>query len=317
MRILGRGHAIVAGFVLVGCSGSSSMRGGSPAAASDSGTTTEPVDAGAISEPAPDFAYGPPNDASGLPGILSSVQIVTVTWNGDEESIRSNIAAAFDAGAIASSDWWAALGRYCIPGETLCVGASVTVSSAHIGDAPGVPFVDSAVAQNTHDDSFARFIRDKSQPGTGMDGGAVLPPPATANTLYVFFLPLALPANAKGPGLDPGWAVTVDGAPSCGYHSATVTGGAGAEAAYVVVPRCQVSGQSDADVAVARAFREIADAVTDPFRALGNVGFHNLASPPQGLEIGDVCAGATETTNGIAGLSLPEIWSGETASCVP
>jgi hypothetical protein len=272
-----------------------------------------PVDAG----PPPEFVYGPPNDATSLPGLLSLVQIVTATWNGDQEDIRTSIATAFDPAAIGGSAWWAGLSGYCAPGTSTCVGTTVTVTSARIGDAPGLPFVDSAVAQSTHDDSFARFIRDKSQLGTGKDGGAVLPAPVTPSTLYVFFLPLALPANAKGPGLQPGWAVTVDGAPSCGYHSASVAGPASADVAYVVVPRCQVPGRTDDDVAIARAFREIADAVTDPFRAVGCTGFHNLLAPPEGFEVGDVCNGTTGADGGIGGFSVPQIWSSESASCVP
>jgi hypothetical protein len=273
------------------------------------------ADAGNAGEP--QFVYGPPSGTAGLPGLLSSLEIVTATWNGDTEDIRPQIAAAFGPG-LGSSAWWAALGKYCVPGTTECVNATVTLSTSRIGDAPGTPFTDSAVAQSTRTDSFARFIRDKSQVGTStMDGGSKLPQPVTANMLYVFFLPLALPPNAKGPGLQPGWAVTVDGAPSCGYHSATTAGTAGAEVAYVVVPRCQVAGQSDVDVAIATAFREIADAVTDPFRAVGRVGFHNQLGPPQGFEIGDVCPGTTGTANGIGGFSVPQIWSNESASCAP
>jgi hypothetical protein len=243
---------------------------------------------------------------------------VTATWNGDTQDIRTEIQAAFGPG-LESSAWWAALSKTCVPGTTECVNATVTVSSARIGDAPGTPVVDSATAQSTKYDSFARFIRDKSQPGTSTltDGGSKLPQPVTASMLYVFFMPLSLNPNAKGPGLPVGWTMTVDGAPTCGYHSATMAGSAGAEVAYVAVPRCHVAGQSDADVAIARAFREIADAVTDPFRAVGRVGFHNDLSPPQGYEMGDVCAGTTGTANGIAGFSVPKIWSIESMSCVP
>ena len=277
---------------------------------------SKPGDAG--DQAPPKFVYGPPDGtAAGLPGLLSSVQIVLATWNGDTENLRPQIATAFGPG-LESSAWWAALSKYCIPGTTECVGSTLTVTDARIGDAPSTPFVDSATAQSTKTDSFARFIRDKSQVGTStMDGGSKLPQPVTANMLYVFFLPLALPPNAKGPGLQQGWGVTVDGAPSCGYHSATLAGTANVEVAYVVVPRCQVSGQSDVDIAMAMAFREIADAVTDPFRAVGRVGFHNQLAPPEGLEIGDVCTGTTGTASGIAGLSVPKIWSTESMSCVP
>jgi hypothetical protein len=307
--------SILVGMVLAGCSGSPSGGRSSSTPGGDAGSTATPSDAGDLAPP--ELVYGPPTDTAGLPGLLSSLQIVTATWNGDADDIRTPVAAAFGPG-LGSSAWWAALSRYCVPGGTACVNATVTVTTARIGDAPGLPFLDSANTQDTHFDSFARFIRDKSQPGTStMDGGAKLPAPVTGSTLYVFFLPLSLAANAKGPGLQPGWAVTVDGAPSCGYHSATVAGPASAEVAYVVVPRCHVQGQSDVDVAIATAFREIADAVTDPFRAVGRIGFHNQLAPPEGLEIGDVCSGTTGTEGGVAGFSVPKIWSTETMSCVP
>jgi hypothetical protein len=268
-----------------------------------------PADAG---EPvAPQFAYGPPNSAAGLPGVLSALQIVTVTWTRDTEDISAQVATAFATPALGSSAWWTALGKYCAPGTTTCVGAPVSVTTAQIGDAPAYPINDSATMQNTATDSFARFLRDKSKPAL-----KVLPAPVTASTLYVIFMPLTLPADQKGPGLQPGYVVNVDGAPSCGYHSGGPSG-AGPNVAYVVVPRCQVSGQSNADVAIATAFREIADAVTDPFRALGSMGFHNTQAPPEGLEIGDVCAGTTGTAGGIGGFSVPKIWSDATMSCAP
>jgi hypothetical protein len=309
---------IVVGILFAGCSGAPSSEKSSTSPERDAGAAAGPSDAGA--QPTPQLLYGPPDGLDGsaeLPGLLSSLQIVTATWNGDTEDLRPSIATAFGPG-LESSAWWTALSGYCVPSTTTCANATVTVGTSRIGDAPGVPFVDSATAQSTRTDSFARFIRDKSQPGTStMDGGAKLPEPVTASTLYVFFLPLALPADAKGPGLQPGWAVTVDGTLSCGYHSATVAGTAGAEVAYVVVPRCHVAGQADVDVAIATAFREIADAVTDPFRAVGRIGFHNQLAPPAGFEVGDICSGTTGTANGIAGFSVPQIWSNGSMSCAP
>ncbi len=306
--------------VVAGCGGASAGDQSARPPEHDAGLPPAPSDAGA--QTPPQLVYGPPDGLDGtasLPGLLSSLQIVTATWNGDTDDLRASIATAFAPG-LGSSAWWTALGGYCVPGTSVCVNGTVTVTTSRIGDAPGVPFIDSAVAQSTRYDSFARFIRDKSQPGTStMDGGAKLPEPVTASTLYVFFLPLALPADAKGPGLQPGWAVTVDGALSCGYHSATIAGTTGAEVAYVVVPRCHVAGESDVDVAIATAFREIADAVTDPFRAVGRLGFHNQLAPPEGFEVGDVCSGATGTgaAAGIAGFSVPKIWSQDSMSCVP
>jgi hypothetical protein len=283
---------------LLACSGSSSLGGDwGDDAGNEAGN--DAAKAGDAAGPTPQFVYGPPSGT--LPGLLSSVDIVTVTWTRDTGDITAQIATAFAAPALGSSAWWAALGAYCVPGGSTCVGTTVSVTTAQIGDAPAYPIVDSATTQNLSNDGFARFIRDKSMPSLH-----VLPAPVTTSTLYVVFMPLSLPADQKGPGLQPGYVVSVDGAASCGYHSATMSG-AGPNVAYVVVPRCQVSGQNEADVAVATAFREVADAVTDPFRALGGPGFHNTLSPPQGLEIGDVCTGTT----------APEIWSNAKNSCVP
>jgi hypothetical protein len=309
MDVAGTRRSLLAGIlVLQACSGSSSVNGEwDDYAGRDAGN--DAGKAGDAARPVPQFVYGPPGGT--LPGLLSSVDIVTATWTRDTEDITAQIATAFAATALGGSAWWAALGSYCVPGGSPCVGPTVSVTPAQIGDAPAYPIVDSATMQNLSNDGFARFIRDKSTPSLH-----VLPAPVTASTLYVVFMPLSLPADQKGPGLQPGYVVTVDGAASCGYHSATMSG-AGPNVAYVVVPRCQVSGQSDADVAIATAFRGIADAVTDPFRALGSSGFHNMLAPPQGFEIGDVCSGTTGTASGVADLSLPQIWSSAGASCVP
>ncbi len=315
---LGLLRFVLPGIVLVGCAAppSSHSDTAAPGAVAGSGTVPSeeagvgggggPADSGASR-----FVYGPPNAASGLPGLLSSVQIVTVTWTRDSEDITAEIAAAFATPALGSSAWWAGLSRYCAPGTTTCVGGMVSVTSAQIGDAPAYPITDSAIVQSTHNDSFARFIRDKSQLSLH-----VLPAPTTASTLYVVFMPLALAADFKGPGLQEGYGVTVDGVDSCGYHSAAASG-TGTNVAYVVVPRCKVAGQSNAEVAIATAFRQIADAVTDPFRALGQVGFQNPLAPAEGLEIGDVCSGTTGMENDISGFSVPQLWSDTSLSCVP
>jgi hypothetical protein len=297
--------------------------GGVASPGRDSGSVL-PIDAGGAIDasggapydgPAPLFVYGPPSGSSGLPGILASVQIVTVTWESDSEDIATDIATAFGAPGIGGTAWWGALSRYCVPGSTVCIGNSVTVTATHVGDPPGLPFVDSAIAQSSKD-SFPRFIDDKSQPGTG-GKPADLPAPVTASTLYVFFLPLSLAATSEAPALPQGFAVTVDGASSCGYHSATTVGTAATGVAYVVVPRCQVAGESDADVAIATAFREVADAVTDPFRAEGRLGYNDPSPGASAFEIGDFCTAMTGTGQGIAGFSVPEVWSNATMSCAP
>jgi hypothetical protein len=259
------------------------------------------------------FVFGPPNGASGLPGVLSSVQIVTVTWTADTENIVSQIAKAFGAPGVGGTAWWGAVSSYCVPGTSTCVGKTVTVTATHVGDPPGQPIVDSATMQSSKD-NVPRFINDKAKPGIG-GKPPDLPAPTTASTLYVFFMPLSLPATSSAPALPQGYTVTVDGAASCGYHSSTLVGST--DVAYVVVPRCQVAGQNDADVAIARAFQEIADAVTDPFRAEGRLGFNNPSATNTGFEVGDFCPGMTGTANGIAGFSVPQVWSNQSMSCAP
>jgi hypothetical protein len=256
--------------------------------------------------PPAQFVYGPPSGTSGLPGLLSSVQIVTVTWTADTEDIVLPIATAF--GGLDSSAWWGAVSGYCVPGASACVGKSVTVTATHVGDPPGQPITDSAIMQ-TSASRFPKFVADKSKPGIG-GKPPDLPTPTTASTLYVFFLPLALPATSSAPALPQGYTVTVDGAPSCGYHSATVVNGV--DVAYAVIPRCPGGGQSDALAAIARAFQEIADAVTDPFRAEGRLGFNSPTSKTA-FEIGDFCPGTTT----LAGVSIPQVWSNQSMGCAP
>jgi hypothetical protein len=254
------------------------------------------------------FAYGPPSGATGLPGLLSSVQLVTVTWTADTENITSQIGAAFGS-SLGSTAWWNVLGQYCVPGTSTCVGNGVTVTATHVGDPPKTPVTDSATAQSSMS-SFPKFVADKSQPGIG-GKPPDLPAAVTGSTLYVFFMPQSLPATSSAPALPQGYVVTVDGASSCGYHSSTVVNGT--NVAYAVIPRCQVAGQNDADVAIARAFREIADAVTDPFRASGRLGFHDPSGSATAFEIGDFCTGTTS----VGGFSAPQIWSNQSMSCAP
>jgi hypothetical protein len=255
------------------------------------------------------FAYGPPSGTTGLPGLLSSVQLVTVTWGSDTESIVSQIGSAFGS-SLGSTAWWNVLGQTCVPGTSTCVGNGVTVTATHVGDPPKVPITDTATGQSSMS-SFPRFVSDKSQPGIG-GKPPDLPAAVTASTLYVFFMPQSLPATSSAPALPQGYTVTVDGAPSCGYHSSTVVNGT--NVAYAVIPRCQVAGQNDADVAIARAFREIADAVTDPFRASGRLGFHDPSGSGAAFEIGDFCQGTT-TVGGFA--AAPQIWSEQSMACAP
>jgi hypothetical protein len=254
------------------------------------------------------YVYGPPSGTTGLPGVLSPAQLVTVTWDADTENIVSQIAMAFGSG-LGSTPWWGVLSKVCVPGAGTCVGSGVTVTATHVGDPPKVPVVDSATAQSSMS-SFPKFVSDKSQPGIG-GKPPDLPMPVTASTLYVFFMPQSLPATSQAPALPAGYTVTVDGTTSCGYHSSTVVNGL--NVAYAVIPRCQVAGQNDADVAIARAFREIADAVSDPFRASGRLGFHASSSSATAFEIGDFCQGTTT----VGGFAAPQIWSDPSMACAP
>src|SRR4051812_15027129 len=100
---------VFAGIISVGCAGSPSGHESAPPGA-EAGSTTMPGEeagpgggAGPGDSGAPRFVYGPPAGTAGLPGLLSSVQIVTVTWTRDSEDITAQIAAAFASPGLASS----------------------------------------------------------------------------------------------------------------------------------------------------------------------------------------------------------------------
>jgi hypothetical protein len=319
---------------LAGCSGVSpglplspaGADGGGSSSAGDDASTSAAVDGGATipvggggkdsggpsgsdsgsvaaaHAPLPQFPFG----ATGGTALLTAIQIVTVTWKADTENLATELQAF--ASTLAQSAWWSAVGgSYCLPGSSQCIGTGGTALAKASGDFPLQPVTDSATGQTG---SFRKFINDKMVAGD-------LPAP-TPNTLYVFYLPQ-------------GFSVTVDGSPSCGYHgAATVTLPAGAGTAavpYVVIPRCQIQGQTDLDVAIFAASREIIEAATDPFFAQGKVGF-SLSDPawsPSGHEVGDFCVdpgggGADVTTEG--SYSVSRSWSNGSAAashdpCVP
>src|SRR4051812_638351 len=146
MGIYGWSNFLVA-MLLAGC-GASHSDDENPISSGGSAELPDPEAQGdAGGQAIPQFAYGPENDARPLPGLLTSVQIVTATWNGDTEDLRPAIAAAFGPD-LGSSAWWTALSKTCAPGTTECVNTTVTVTSSRIGDAPGTPVVDSALMQN-------------------------------------------------------------------------------------------------------------------------------------------------------------------------
>src|SRR4051812_31712392 len=102
MSIFRRCGSILAAMVLAGCGGAPSSKGvsgGDALGAGDAGV------AGDAAEAAPQFVYGPPTNDAGLPGILSSLQIVTTTWTRDTEDITAQVATAFGPPGIESSAW--------------------------------------------------------------------------------------------------------------------------------------------------------------------------------------------------------------------
>lgn len=264
---------------LAACGGSSTGVGPSGASSTDAGGTS-PLDGSSAAEASgasgvdagdagPPVAHAPmPQLAYGGGGLLSAVNLVTVTWQADTENLSAPL-EAFGASSVGSSWWGSVRAGYCATGGAPCVGG-VTATSKQLGDLPLTPITDSAIAQTG---SFRKFISDKTKAGD-------LPEP-DGSTLYVFYLPA-------------GMTVTVDGVASCGYHGAAsvaLPDAGTASVAYVVVPRCTVAGQMDADVAILAASRAIADAATDPDRAMSAAGF-TLADPawaPGGDEVGDFC----------------------------
>jgi hypothetical protein len=293
----------------------SSDGGGSPSQGGDATSSPEAeggapsgtsADAGpsAPHAPLPQFPYGPSPGVDGGAGpLLQAVQIVTATW--DKAPTSDPLSTQLDAfgSTLAQSAWWTSVtADYCGPSAATCVGPGSAPIAHGVGDTPNPNITDSAFTA-TGNYSFKKFINDKTTAGD-------LPVPS-ANTLYVFYLP-------------PGFSVVLDGAPTCGYHSlatVNVLDAGTVTIPYVVIPRCEVSGMQDLDVATVAASREIAEAATDPYLAQGEIGFYRVdpAWSVTGNEIGDYCAGLTTTESGSA---VQRIWSNASAAaghdpCVP
>ena len=207
--------------------------------------------------------------------LLVATEIVTVTWKDDTENLASPL-QAFGA-EIAQGAWWSSVGRgYCTPANQ-CMGKGGAALFKQVGDFPMMPITDSATSQTG---SFRKFIDDKMKARRLAD--------FPTRRYALCFLPTSgLPGDRR--------RRSTTCAATTGAASVTLPSAAMVNVPYVVIPRCQVPGSADLDVAISNASREIIEAATNPYRAQGAAGFF-LSDPawaPGGGEVGDFCADPT------------------------
>ncbi len=221
--------------------------------------------------------------------MLSSVQLVTITYAGDPLQKTDE---AFDAW-IVGSDWFAAFGK-----------------DYGVGPGTALPPVEIAT-------QAPPVLNDVQIDGllTGWIHTGVLPAP-TPQTLYLLYLPATTTVTD----------ITNNDAISCtvaaGYHSQDMT--SDPPFAYAVVPTCASGSPDELAVEVqGAASHEIAEATTDPLPETEPAYLLPVDSPWTlalgGGEIGDLCFPQTEAESAY---TLSRIWSNTAGAdggdpCVP
>lgn len=201
--------------------------------------------------------------------ILSSVQIVTVTFTSDNAQVVARMQLLGDS--ITQTPWWtASTAEYCVlPQKTVCIGNGSSGGHVVLNEAPPVMLVDT---NDGNGSSVVQFIQ------AHVDSGAF--PAPTPQTLYAIHFP-------------PGTSIKFGNSNSCSsfgaYHySAALTpkgGGQTVETAYAIMPRC--GGEPYLATATSH---ELIEAATDahPGKDRGWV-MQDPSFPLLGEENGDLC----------------------------
>jgi hypothetical protein len=299
---------------VVACSGTGARSGGGADASTSidgGGVDASPEAGGEGAAGVPEAAPPTPMPAVQYLGgpILSSPEIVTITFQGDDTSLVADLEAFDDT--ITSTVWWKTVSsEYCAqpPGSSAspCVGP---------GRGAGHVVLPTAASQYTDSlkggDSSIRALLT-----AGVASGAI--PPPDAQTLYVVYFPV-------------GTTVLLDGNASCApssfasYHdNLGVTppdaGAASIDVAYAIVPRCS----STEDATTVAASHEIVEAATDP--SPENAPAFELTDQVWtafGPDVADACAAVdADLVTQESGYAVQRSWSNASAlaghdPCVP
>jgi hypothetical protein len=212
--------------------------------------------------------------------ILSSIQIVTITFTSDNAQVVQRMQLLGDT--ITQTPWWsAATSEYCIlPQKTTCIGKGSNGGHVVLNEAPPASLVDT---DDGNGSTVVQFIQSH------IDNGSF--PAPGPQILYAIYFPT-------------GTSIKFGNSNSCSnfgaYHySATLTpkgGGQAVETAYALMPRC--AGEPYLATATSHEFIE---AATDahPGKDRGWV-MQDPSFPLLGDENGDLCdhpwGGVFETT---------------------
>ncbi len=251
-----------------------------------------PVDAGVDATDEGGFVEAPHKAQPVVPynggSLLSTIQVVTITWAGDASAAALN---AFDAWMPASSFYTSAVTQYN-------VHAGSQVATWSVPTAPPATFDTSQVAT---------FLQ------AAVTSGAI--PAPTPNTLYNFYPPPSMIVTQTY-----GTSVYTGCTDFQGFHDSVSVNGQ--TVAYAMAMRCPAweQGLSDVDFATWGSSHEIAEAATDPFSGSGwFITDATLDTLYSGGEIGDLCDGHPTRVDGHY---VTELWSNSAASadqrpCVP
>jgi len=257
------------------------IKEGGTEAGHDSGGTQECTPTNGTLAPGYPAMHGPmPQVTYQGGGVLTSPEVVTVTFPGDTLAKQLE---EFDDGITQTCYWDTIRAGYCESSGSNCVGRGTVPAKPHVEmtTAPATSYTDSSSGGSS---TIATYIQQQVSSG-------VFPAP-TANTIYVLWFPAST-------------TISLDGQTSCqvfgGYHnstSVTPPGGSNTVVSYAVLPRCQNS----IDYLTFAASHEIAEASTDPHVGENQIGFYlpmnNLDDlawdlVPGGGEIGDLCVDFT------------------------
>jgi hypothetical protein len=213
--------------------------------------------------------------------LLTAVQAVGVfwgaAWNDAPQRATADQLTAFLKFVVASA-YVDQLAEYDTPKAKIgrgSLGATATITDP----APGTSVADAGLQKMLEQQIAAKAL-----------------PPATANTLYIVFLP-------------PGVSVVLDRQRSCdvfcGYHDRSANG-----VSYAVVPSpdCAgcLAGLKPLDALTSVCSHEIAEAITDPEPG---TGWYDDAAG----EIGDVCAWQNKR---LGDYLVQKLWSNQAGGCV-
>lgn len=297
---IGFAGGVAVAIALLACSGNSQTNVGSSATSFADASTVVGDDASSDEIfPATHPATPRISKGSSTGTILVSPHILPIAFSGDP--LLTTI-GDFTSAVGSSAYWHTAVGEYGVGPATAAAPIVIDPSELGLGDAGAITF--------SSDDTknFLAAHLDGAHAGWGLPD---------ANTIYVLFFPAGVTTDDDFHG-------NVSCTDFGGYHAATTVNGT--NIAYVVIPRCDHAvGRDDVtggDAITSALSHELAEASTDPFDTLHDVGYakldpdHAAWSIVPGGELADMCSMGSDALlkPSALGFLVARVWSDAAAS---